>query len=75
MSDASISPQDRSDRGRFMLLPEDPAAAATAATADPRRPRIRRYRLARFGGDDASQRGGSDRRSAADFGYLRRSHD
>ncbi len=71
MSDTTSSARDRSECARFMLLPEDPAAAATAT--DQRRPRIRRYRLARLDGD--APRGATERRSSADFSYLRRPHD
>lgn len=71
MSEITIPAEDRSERGRFMLLPEDPAA--TGAATDPRRPRIRRYRLARLDGE--APRGGSERRPPADLSYLRRSHD
>lgn len=69
MSDHATTP-DRTDRGRYMLLPEDPTASAL--TPDPRRPRIRRYRLARMPGDGSAA---PARRPSDDFGYLRRPHD
>jgi len=64
---------DRADRGRFVLRPEDPAVAA--ATADPRRPRIRRYRLARVATDGVTRPIDASRRPPVEFGYLRRAHD
>lgn len=64
--------QDRSEPGRYVLLPEDPAATSAAAD-DSRRPRVRRYRLARFGGDVDGGR--AERRPVGDFAYLRRPHD
>ena len=73
MSETSTTSQDRSERGRFMLLPEDPAAAVPAG--DPRRPRIRRYRLTRLGGEAGAVRGDSERRAGDGFAYLRRPHD
>ena len=71
MSDRQ-STEDRGEPGRYVLLPEDPAT--TAGVADSSHPRIRRYRLARFGGDGDARRGG-ERRPASDFAYLRRAHD
>ncbi len=61
------------ERGRYVLLPEDPAA--TAATTDPRRPRIRRYRLARLTVDGSAASGASSRRPAGESGHLRRPRD
>jgi len=69
MSD-HVPTHDRTDRGRYMLLPED--TTATTATPDPRRPRIRRYRLARFAADGGET---AARRPAGDYSYLRRPHD
>jgi hypothetical protein len=53
-----------------MLLPEEPPTGA--GVADPRRPRIRRYRLARFAAEGGPT---AVRRPAGDFAHLRRSHD
>jgi hypothetical protein len=73
MSDPRTSNADRGEPGRYMLLPEDPAVAARAA--DPRRPRVRRYRLARLAVDGGPAAGEPARRPAGEFGYLRRPHD
>ncbi len=73
MSDLSTSNAGRAERGRYMLLPEDPALSGR--TADPRRPRVRRYRLARLTADGGAAHGESTRRPAGEFAYLRRSHD
>jgi hypothetical protein len=61
---------ERTDRGRYMLLPEETTAATPPA--DPQRPRIRRYRLARMPGDGGAPR---SRRPSGDFSYLGRAHD
>jgi len=70
MTESIPQPEDR-EPGRYMLLPEDPAVTAAP---DPRRPRIRRYRLTRFPGD-GSAAGPEPLRRAADCGHPRRPQD
>jgi len=72
MSDPNISSRERAEGGRYMLLPEDPSTQV--ASTDSRRPRVRRYRLTRLGGD-ARALTAPGRLPAGDFAYLRRPHD